>query len=174
MLFKWKSVWLFHIDIYISMYEVYNLWCRRNGTCHNWFNVYEKAGVQYSDLQGLPERVSQFLQGCHFFFNQLYSPRSLIFLHVTCHMTCLNVTIVLWIQSHSTFKYTPEQDSQIWKLAMKCTQTRHHSVVFLNRSLMIGWRKNSWNPERVSSVFTFVSVCLSACMYAGYRAHLLA
>ena len=28
--------------------------------------------------------------------------------------------------------------------------------LFLNRSLMIGLRKNSWNHERVSSVFTFV------------------
>jgi len=43
----------------------------------------------------------------------------------------------------------------------------------LDRSLMIGWRKNSWNPERVSSVFTFVSVCVSVCVYADYRAHLL-
>ena len=31
---------------------------------------------------------------------------------------------------------------------------------------MIGWRKNSWNPERVSSVFTFVSVCVSVCTRA--------
>ena len=31
----------------------------------------------------------------------------------------------------------------------------------LGRSLMIGWRKNSWNPERVPSVVTFVSVCVS-------------
>ena len=30
----------------------------------------------------------------------------------------------------------------------------------LNRYLMRSWRKNSWNPERMSSVFTFVSVCL--------------
>ena len=29
---------------------------------------------------------------------------------------------------------------------------------------MIGWRKHSWNPERVSSVFTFVCVCLSVCV----------
>ena len=32
---------------------------------------------------------------------------------------------------------------------------------------MIGWKKiwkqKSWNPERVSSVFTFVSVCTSVC-----------
>ena len=40
---------------------------------------------------------------------------------------------------------------------------------FLDRSLMIGWRKiwkKSWNPETVSSVFTFVSVCLSVCLRA--------
>ena len=40
-------------------------------------------------------------------------------------------------------------------------------LLILGRSLMIGWRKNSWNPERVPSVFTFVcvrpSVCPSVC-----------
>ena len=35
------------------------------------------------------------------------------------------------------------------------------SPVLLDRSLIIGGRKKSWNPERVSSVFTFVSVCVS-------------
>ena len=34
----------------------------------------------------------------------------------------------------------------------------------LGRSLMICWRKKSWNPERVSFVFTFVSVCLCVCL----------
>ena len=29
------------------------------------------------------------------------------------------------------------------------------------------------NPERVSSVFTFVPVCLCVRLYAGYRGHLL-
>ena len=45
----------------------------------------------------------------------------------------------------------------------------------LNWSLMIGWRKNSWNPEKVSSVFTFVFVSLSicVCVSTGYRVHLL-
>ena len=43
---------------------------------------------------------------------------------------------------------------------------------FLDRSLMIGWRKNaSENSERVSFVFTFVSVCVSVCLHAGYRPH---
>ena len=42
--------------------------------------------------------------------------------------------------------------------------------LFLDRSLMIGWRKNSWNPERVSSVFTFVSVCLCVCPSVCTRA----
>ena len=44
------------------------------------------------------------------------------------------------------------------------TETDHRNgkwLLLLNRSLMIGWRKNSWDPERVSSVFTFVYVCLS-------------
>ena len=36
-------------------------------------------------------------------------------------------------------------------------------IELLDRSLMIGWRKNSSNPERMSSVFTLVSVCLSVC-----------
>ena len=39
----------------------------------------------------------------------------------------------------------------------------------LDRSLMIGWRKNSWNPLRVSSVFTFV--CLRVCKQA--KGHIL-
>ena len=45
---------------------------------------------------------------------------------------------------------------------------------FFCRSLMIGWRKNSWNAERVPSVVTFVSVCLCVCPFAGCRAHFLA
>ena len=31
-------------------------------------------------------------------------------------------------------------------------------------------RKNSWNPERVSSVFTFLSVCVSVCLCVCTRA----
>ena len=39
---------------------------------------------------------------------------------------------------------------------------------------MIGWRKKSWNPEWVSSLFTFVcvSVCLSVHVFAGYMGHI--
>ena len=40
---------------------------------------------------------------------------------------------------------------------------------YLGRSLMIGWRNKSWNPERVPSVVT-----LSVCMCAAYRSNLLA
>ena len=43
---------------------------------------------------------------------------------------------------------------------------------FLGRSLMIGWRKKSWNPERVPTVVT-LSVCPSVCPSTTYRAHLL-
>ena len=32
--------------------------------------------------------------------------------------------------------------------------------IIFDRSLIIGKRTNSWNPERVSSVLTFVSVCV--------------
>ena len=42
---------------------------------------------------------------------------------------------------------------------------------FLDRSLMKGWRKKSWTPERAPTVVT-MSVCLSVCPCAGYRAHL--
>ena len=35
---------------------------------------------------------------------------------------------------------------------------------------MIGWRKKSWNPERVPSVVTFVCVCLSVCLCVCNRA----
>ena len=45
------------------------------------------------------------------------------------------------------------------------------------RSMVIGWRKNSWNPERVPPVVSFECVCLSVCLsvypLAGYRSHLL-
>ena len=44
----------------------------------------------------------------------------------------------------------------------------------LGRSLMIGWRKNSWNPERAPSVVTFVCVRLSVRPLAGCRTHCLA
>ena len=46
----------------------------------------------------------------------------------------------------------------------KINRRRLLKFVLLDRSLMIGWRENSWNPERVSSVFTFVSVRLSVCV----------
>ena len=36
-------------------------------------------------------------------------------------------------------------------------------IFILGRSLMIGWRKKSWNLERVPLVFTFVCVCVSVC-----------
>ena len=38
------------------------------------------------------------------------------------------------------------------------TKVHHH---LMDRSLMIGWRRNFWNPERVSSLFLTPSVCLS-------------
>ena len=38
-------------------------------------------------------------------------------------------------------------------------------LLFFGRSLMIGWRKNSWNPERMPTVVTFVSVCLCVHFY---------
>ena len=41
-------------------------------------------------------------------------------------------------------------------LSCRCSQ-------MLGRSLMIGWRKKSWNPERVPSVVT-LSLCLCACL----------
>ena len=69
-------------------------------------------------------------------------------------------------------KRTQEQDS-----------LRSDDTHLLDRSLMIGWIENSWNPERVSYVLNFVCVCvcvsvclcvcLCVCVYAGYRAHLL-
>ena len=50
-------------------------------------------------------------------------------------------------------------------------------VCWKGRSMVIGWRKNSWNPERVPPVVTFDSVCPSVCLsvypLAGYRSHLL-
>ena len=42
----------------------------------------------------------------------------------------------------------------------------------VDRYLMIDWKKHSWNPKRVSSAFTFASVCLSVCK-KSCRAHIL-
>ena len=62
--------------------------------------------------------------------------------------------------------------SMVHKIIAKHTTILEHRninyLIFVNnrilgRSLMIGWRKKSWNPERVPSVFTFVSVCLCVC-----------
>ena len=47
---------------------------------------------------------------------------------------------------------------------------KNYSMLILGRSLMTGWRKNSWNPERVPSVVTFVSVPLSVCISVCTRA----
>ena len=43
----------------------------------------------------------------------------------------------------------------------------------MGRSLMIGGRKKSWNPERVPSVVTLcvLCVCLCVCLWTGYRSH---
>ena len=43
-------------------------------------------------------------------------------------------------------------------------------LLLLGWSLVIGWRKNSWNPERVPTVVTFVCVCLSVCVSVCRRA----
>ena len=40
----------------------------------------------------------------------------------------------------------------------------HVPDAVLGRSLMIGWRKNSWNPERVPTEVTCVCVCLRVCL----------
>ena len=45
---------------------------------------------------------------------------------------------------------------------IKCNRSATNFV--LDRSLMIGWRKHYWNPERVSPVFTFVRVCMCVCI----------
>ena len=42
-----------------------------------------------------------------------------------------------------------------------CIKEQSNTMLkLLDRSLMIGWRKSSWNSERVSSVFTFLSVSI--------------
>ena len=55
-------------------------------------------------------------------------------------------------QSHCFIKF--------WLL----TNLKHNKDWLLYQSLMIGWRKNYWKPERVSSVLTSVSVCLPVCL----------
>ena len=52
-----------------------------------------------------------------------------------------------------------------------CNRLNNIYVLLLDRSLMIGWSWNSRNPEKVSSVFTFVNVCL--CVYTQATVHTL-
>ena len=53
-----------------------------------------------------------------------------------------------------------------YDVIVKMSAISHYLKIgtLLGRSLMIGWGKNSWNPERVPSVVTFVCVCLSVCL----------
>ena len=91
---------------------------------------------------------------------------------------------------HCTVQYTPPffppgirqrplPLDEMWRYHLD-HQNEGNMSYLLGRSLMIGWRKNSWNPERVPTVVTFVSVmsvclfvCLSVCLSAAYRSHLL-
>ena len=90
----------------------------------------------------------------------------LILLNKNRNTGCINRKCSNKIQVVSVCLFAHVSDFHIFFL----THFTDHS---LDRSLMINRRKNSWNPERVSSVFTFVSGCVSACVHAGYRAHLL-
>ena len=54
---------------------------------------------------------------------------------------------------------------QSWNELNTNSHTKNGLKSLLDRSLMIGWRKNSWNAERVSSVFT-LNVCVSVCTRA--------
>ena len=49
----------------------------------------------------------------------------------------------------------------------------HEIYLLLGRSLMIGWRKNSWNPERVPTVVTFVCVCNRATEHTFWPRNLI-
>ena len=51
--------------------------------------------------------------------------------------------------------------------------TIYHPQPLLGRSLLIAWRKNSWNPERVPSVVTFVSVCSRATEHTFWPRNLI-
>ena len=54
------------------------------------------------------------------------------------------------------------------QLGNYCNCKCRHSRVFLDRSLMIGWRENSWNYPQYSlsclSVYLCVCVCVCACL----------
>ena len=56
----------------------------------------------------------------------------------------------------------------------KVSHWRHRlkiSLKVLGRSLMIVWRINSWKPERVPTVVTFVCVCLCVCVCSRATEH---
>ena len=94
-----------------------------------------------------------------------------------------NLTVTVQLNSVILKEYNTANQPWVWTsliTALFCFSKWDHyfaSVVEipkykLGRSLMIGWRKKSWNPERVPSVVT-LSVCVSVCLWTGYRAHLL-
>ena len=55
------------------------------------------------------------------------------------------------------------QEGEEWVTFQKIPYYINGFTFLLDQSLIV-WRKNSWNPQRVSSVFTFS--CLSVCMLA--------
>ena len=82
--------------------------------------------------------------GAYFVYFSVYQSESLLFL--------FSFSSASWIHGSRT-NFRPIQN---------ITKT----YFLLDRSLMISWSKSSWNPERVSSVFTFMCVCLSFSKWA--------
>ena len=106
----------------------------------------------------------------HFLANSKKTSKSSFFIlpYIKSHLK----TILLF-SSYSVSLIQYSLKSWWWRMSGILRYAYMYFIVFsqsfLDRSLMIGWRKNSWNPERVSSVFTFA--CFS--LWTGYRKHLL-
>ena len=64
-------------------------------------------------------------------------------IHMSSH-TCIQLSMTIGVRR--------TRDDLTWQ----------RTWLLLGRSLMIGWRKKSWNPERVPTVVT-LSVCVSVC-----------
>ena len=124
------------------------------------------------------------------FGQEEFCPRQLLPWHVQCHQG-LVATSLWWPsegrpsmcgrgelhchRSKSNSWSEKELKSLYSHLIAELTVWRlvNSYILILGRSLMIGWRKKSWNPERVPTV---VTLCVCPCVrpWAAYRSHLLA
>ena len=132
-----------------------------------------------------PYIISIIYLQCFFVFskyNKKYNFRIVIWRGMSCLYGHKSITLHIICRENSCPRYTyssPLSTTGIGSVRIRGTDLYYGKVYYeswqnyrtgtvwtniLGRSLMIGWRKNSWNPERVPSVVTFVCVCLCVCL----------